>query len=113
MNITEIAIIVIAGILVLKGLISIILMLMLWRSYRKDITPLIRKSDGIMRNVVGMTESLREDVEELGTVVDDITYRTRAVTSEVQNRIIPTFAELAGAISGIARVISYFFSRKK
>jgi len=113
MNITEICLIAIAAILLVKGIISIVITINAWKYLKKNMDPLIRKSDGILNNVSAISETAREEMEEIRTVVNDVKYKTREVTNEVQGKIIPTITELAGAISGVTRLISYFFTRKK
>ncbi|MCK4906266.1 MAG: hypothetical protein KAR07_12605 [Spirochaetes bacterium] len=112
MTISEVCLIIITSILFLKGLVGIIIAVSAWRIFNKKITPLIDKSDGILDSLSSVAETAKEEIEELKTAVDDITYNAREVTGEVRDKILPSLSDLAGSISGIARVISFFFSRK-
>ena len=113
MTITEICLIVIATVMLLKGVVVIVLLLRGSRTLNRELKPLIRKTHGVLDNLSSVSNTAREQVEELQSVVNDISYKTREVTHEVQQKIMPTISDITQAISGIARIFSFFSTRKK
>jgi len=113
MNITEICLVVIVSIMFLKGLVVIVILIAGSRKIKREMAPLIRKTHGILDSLSSVSDMAREQVEELQTVINDISYKTREVTQEVQQKIMPVISDIAQAISGIARILTFFTSRKK
>jgi len=81
------------------------------RVYKKKILPLIQKTNGVLDNLSAVTLAIRDQVDELRTVMDDITYRTRVMAINVQERIVPTIADVVTSFSGIARFVKSIFGR--
>ena len=113
MTVTEICLVVIASVLVLKLLVLIIVAIALVRSYRKHVVPLIIKTNGVLDNISAVSQAARDQIDEIRTVMDDITYRTRVMAIDVQERIVPTVADLVSSFSGVARLIAGLFGRGK
>ena len=113
MTTTETALVIIAAIMVLKGIVVIAVLVALWRSWRRDIIPLLEKTDGILKNVGGIAEAARDEVEEIKHVVDDLGYKAREISERVEADFMPAFTELTATIAGISRVVSFLFTRKR
>jgi uncharacterized protein YoxC len=113
MTVTEICLIIIAASMVLGLGIFFFAVLAIARSYKRKVLPLINKTNGVLDNLSTVTLAIRDQVEELRTVMDDITYRTRLMTINVQEKIVPTVNDVVTSISGIARILKSIFGRGK
>ena len=99
MSVTEICLVIIAACFVFKTSVTFYSAFSIIRTVRKQILPLLNKIDGVLDNLTAITLSVRDQVDELKTVVDDVTYHTRSVAQEVRERILPTVMELINAFS--------------
>ncbi len=116
LTIVNICLIVIVGVIFIKGIISIVIMIKLWRLIKKDIRPLLDDSKGLFNSATSLLESTKENVDNINIAVQDVAYKTREVTNELQNKVIPLIRTFGASISGASHVISFLmnrFGRKK
>ena len=109
MSVTEVCLIIIASCLVLKLLGALCFMIVSARILRKRVLPLLDKVDGALDNITAVTLSARDQVDELRSVVDDMSYRARIVARDVQERVIPPIVDTIDAFSGVVRVLRVLF----
>ena len=113
MTVTEICLIIIAASLVLGLGILLVAVLAISRAYKKKVLPLIQKTNGVLDNLSAVTLAIRDQVDELRTVMDDITYRTRVMAINVQEKIVPTVTDVVSSLSGVFRFFSGLFGRNQ
>jgi hypothetical protein len=113
MTTTEICLIVIAAVLSIKAVVVVTILVRAYRLLNRELPPLARKTNGVLDNLSSVSTRVREQVEELQMVVNDISFKTREVTAEVQQKIIPTIQDVTSVVGGVARLLSFFFGRKK
>ena len=113
MTITEISLIVIASVLTVKAIIVSVVLIRSYTILKRELPPLAGKANGVLDNLSSVTDRALEQVEEIQMVVNDISFKTREVTHEVQQKIMPTIQDVSSAISGVARILAFFFNRKK
>lgn len=111
MTVTEICLILIAASLTLGLIVFLVLAFAAMRAYKKRILPLVQKFNGVLDNLSAVTLAIREQVDDLRTVLDDITYRTRAMAINVQERIVPTMSDVVASFSGLARFLKNIFGK--
>ena len=110
MSVLEICLIVIALCMVVKTVSAVYLTITCMRTLRKQVMPILHKVDGALDNVSAVTHAAREQVDELRSVVDDVSYRARVVASDVHERVLPPIVDAIAAFSGIARMAVALFS---
>ena len=112
MTITEISLLVIAAVLLIKAVIVIIILIRSFRILNRELPPLARKASGVLDNLSSVSDRAREQMEEMQIVINDISFKTREVTQEVHQKIMPTIHDVSAAISGVARLFAFIFNRK-
>jgi len=114
MTVTEVCLVIIAACMVLLvlGMFSLALVWALRsRAIRKRVALLIDKIDGIIDNLSAISLAARDQVDELKTVVDDVSYRTRVMAQDIRARVISPIVDIVTAFSGIARLLAALFGR--
>ena len=110
MSVIEVCLIIIASCMVFKTLGSAYLVLRCRRTFRNRVEPLLDKTEGALDNISAATHAVRDQVDELRTVVDDVSYRAHDVARDVHERVLPPIIEVMAAFSNVARVAAAILS---
>jgi len=116
LTIINICLIIIVSVIFIKGVFTMVLMLKLWRLFKSDIRPVLDDSKGLLNSATSLLESTKENVDNINVAVQDVAYKTREVTDELQNKVIPLVRTFGASVSGASHVISFLmnrFGRKK
>lgn len=113
LTVINVCLIIITSLLFIRSVIWGFTFLSMYRHMKRELSPLLSKTDGILDNLSSISESARDQMDEVTTAVQDISYKTREVSSELEEKIIPVLSEFAGTLSGISKVIGLFFRRTK
>lgn len=113
LTIINICLIAIASFYVIRSIVWLFVVRSFHSRVSRELRPVVEKLDGILDNMSAITEAARDQMDELTTAVQDISYKTREVTAEIEEKIIPVFADFAGTLSGFSKVISLLFKRNK
>jgi hypothetical protein len=92
---------------------AIVLLFYSVRALRRQVLPLITKMDGMLDNLTAITITARDQVDDLKTVLDDLSYSARSMAQDMQSRVISPIVDAAAAIAGIARFLNAIFGRGK
>jgi hypothetical protein len=62
-------------------------------------------------NLAAIAIAARDQVDELRTVMDDISYNARTMARDMQTRVMPPILDAIASFSGIARFLGAIFGR--